>query len=186
MKINLGKVSVTPRTDFTQGVTVCARLDIVRYEGSGYLSLVDDNTDPVSDTSKWMCLVEKGDPFVYEDFTEEQLAALQLPATEAAETVEAMIGVYNQAVIDFNAAESNRVTAESNRVTAESNRVTAESNRVSAESARVSAESTRSSHDDAYVQNEHSNQQLLNHSSPIPQVLQQSPALCCKNFFLFA
>ena len=72
---------------------------------------------------------DKGDSFEYEDFTPEQITVLQQPATDIASTV--------------SQAEGLRVTAESGRVTAEGLRVTAESNRSGAELLRSGAESDR-------------------------------------------
>ena len=71
----------------------------------------------------------KGDPFLYEDFTPEQIAELQRPATDAVTAV--------------NEAEALRVTAESTRVQNEQARVTAEGTRQSNETARVNAEDDR-------------------------------------------
>ena len=72
---------------------------------------------------------DKGDPFLYEDFTPEQIALLQKPATDAVTAV--------------NEAEALRVTAESTRVQNEQARVTAEGTRQSNETARVNAEDDR-------------------------------------------
>ena len=72
----------------------------------------------------------KGDPFTYEDFTPEQIAALQKPATDAA----ADVATLERQVED---AETLRAQAEQGRVNAEASRVQAENGRVSAEEARV-------------------------------------------------
>ena len=71
----------------------------------------------------------KGDPFLYEDFTPEQIAELQRPATDAVTAV--------------NEAEALRVAAENTRVQNEEARVTAEGTRQSNETARVNAEDDR-------------------------------------------
>ena len=72
--------------------------------------------------------VIKGDPFLYEDFTPEQIAELQRPATDAVTAV--------------NEAEALRVTAETIRVENEQGRVTAEGLRATAEQTRQTNTST--------------------------------------------
>ena len=81
---------------------------------------------------------DKGDPFTYDDFTPEQIADLQRPATEAAE-------VANQAAENANKATSD-IKVLSDRLTAEeAKRESAESSRASAESERAEAEALRES-----------------------------------------
>lgn len=93
---------------------------------------------------------DKGDAFTYADFTTEQIAALQKPATDAAAAVataitnaEAATEAANTAATNANEAESKRVAAESKRAAAEEARVTAEGKRVEAETARAEAETDR-------------------------------------------
>lgn len=79
---------------------------------------------------------DKGDPFTYDDFTPEQIAELQRPATEAAE-------VANQAAENANKATSG-IKALGVKLTAEeAKRESAESSRASAESERAEAEFQR-------------------------------------------
>lgn len=79
---------------------------------------------------------DKGDPFTYDDFTPEQIADLQRPATEAA-------AVANQAAENANKATSD-IKVLSDRLTAEeAKRESAESSRASAESERAEAEVLR-------------------------------------------
>ena len=79
---------------------------------------------------------DKGDPFTYDDFTPEQIADLQRPATEAA-------AVANQAAENANKATSD-IKVLSDRLTAEeAKRESAESGRASAESERAEAEVLR-------------------------------------------
>lgn len=79
---------------------------------------------------------DKGDPFTYDDFTPEQIADLQRPATEAA-------AVANQAAENANKATSD-IEALGDRLTAEeAKRESAESGRASAESDRAEAEVLR-------------------------------------------
>jgi hypothetical protein len=72
------------------------------------------------------------------DFSDEEIAELQKPATETIEKIE-------KAVDESTKAESSRVTAEQARVSAESSRASAESSRVKAEASRATAENTRQS-----------------------------------------
>ena len=64
----------------------------------------------------------KGDPFLYTDFTPEQIAELQRPATDAAESIALLEG-------EIEGEEALRVTAEATRVQNEQARITAESTR---------------------------------------------------------
>lgn len=57
---NLGKVSVTPKGTWVDGLKY-DRLDIVEYEGSSYLSVKESNTYPLDDTSYWQLLAAKGE-----------------------------------------------------------------------------------------------------------------------------
>lgn len=79
----LGKVGLTPKGAWAEGTTY-ERLDVVSNGGSSYMSLQDNNTAALTDTSKWLQIAAKGDAFTYEDFTEAQISVLQKPATDAA------------------------------------------------------------------------------------------------------
>lgn len=72
---------------------------------------------------------DKGDAFTYADFTPDQIATLQKPATDIAAEVKA--------------SEEARTAAETARAEAETSRKQAESSRTNAEALRVSQESTR-------------------------------------------
>lgn len=72
---------------------------------------------------------DKGDAFTYDDFTPEQIQALQKPATDIAASVAE--------------AEESRVKNEESRISAEAARAEAENKRASAETARASAETAR-------------------------------------------
>ena len=89
----------------------------------------------------------QGEAFTYNDFTPEQIAELQRPATEKAEELEAAEKLRKQ-------AESARVTAENLRLQAESLRDQAETLRAQAESLRVQAETLRAQAESARVQAE--------------------------------
>ena len=96
----LGKVAITPRGEWVAGKY--ERLDLVSFLGSSYLSKKYDNTSNPTVAADWMKIAEKGDSFLYEDFTPEQIAELQRPATDT--------------IIALNEAEALRVTAETTRV----------------------------------------------------------------------
>ena len=74
----LGKISVTPKGQWVAGSY--ERLDLVTNAGSSYLSMKDGNVSELTVTSDWMLVADKGDKgdaFVYDDFTPEQLEALK-------------------------------------------------------------------------------------------------------------
>lgn len=79
---------------------------------------------------------DKGDPFTYDDFTPEQIADLQRPATEAA-------AVANQAAENANKATSDIKVLGVTLTAEEVKRESAESSRASAESERAEAEFQR-------------------------------------------
>ena len=72
---NLGKIAITPKGQYVAGIY--ERLDLVTDNGSSYLSLKDNNVSDLTVKADWMLVADKGDPFTYEDFTPEQLEALQ-------------------------------------------------------------------------------------------------------------
>lgn len=92
---------------------------------------------------------DKGDPFTYEDFTQEQIAGLQRPAREAAVDVEALERQIEQ-------AEALRVDAESGRVDAEALRAQKETERQQAETLRQQNENSRALSEQGRVQAEDS------------------------------
>lgn len=117
--------------------------------GNTYEYVVDENGHRVS---------LRGAPFVYEDFTPEQIqglkphlddftaeeiAELQQPARDMIGTLEST----NEEMLTAEAAriknEQGRVTVEGVRVTAEDSRVAAENTRLGSEQARVAAETGR-------------------------------------------
>ena len=96
IKTTLGKVTFTPKGEWSEETTY-ERLDVVTHEGSGFLSLVSNNTADIADPTYWQQIAakgdqgEQGDAFTYDDFTAEQIEALKKPATDAAAEVEAVI-----------------------------------------------------------------------------------------------
>lgn len=76
---------------------------------------------------------DKGDPFTYDDFTPEQIADLQRPATEAAEVANQAAENANKATSDIKALGVKLTAEEAKRESAESIRASAESERAEAE-----------------------------------------------------
>lgn len=76
---------------------------------------------------------DKGDPFTYDDFTPEQIAELQRPATEAAAVANQSAEKANKAATDIKALGDRLTAEEAKRESAESGRASAESDRAEAE-----------------------------------------------------
>jgi hypothetical protein len=76
---------------------------------------------------------DKGDPFTYDDFTPEQIADLQRPATEAAAVANQAAENANKATSDIKALGVTLTAEEAKRESAESSRASAESERAEAE-----------------------------------------------------
>lgn len=76
---------------------------------------------------------DKGDPFTYDDFTPEQIADLQRPATEAAAVANQAAENANKATSDIKALGVKLTAEEAKRESAESGRASAESERAEAE-----------------------------------------------------
>ncbi len=82
---------------------------------------------------------DKGDPFTYDDFTPEQIADLQRPATEAAAVANQAAENANKATSDIKALGVTLMAEEAKRESAESGRTSAESERAEAEALRESS-----------------------------------------------
>lgn len=82
---------------------------------------------------------DKGDPFTYDDFTPEQIADLQRPATEAAKVANEAAEKANKAVTDIKVLGDRLTAEEAKRESAESGRASAESDRAEAEALRESS-----------------------------------------------
>jgi hypothetical protein len=82
---------------------------------------------------------DKGDPFTYDDFTPEQIADLQRPATEAAKVANEAAENANKATSDIKALGVKLTAEEAKRESAESSRTSAESERAEAEALRESS-----------------------------------------------
>ena len=76
---------------------------------------------------------DKGDPFTYDDFTPEQIAELQRPATEAAAVANQAAEKASKAVTDIKVLGDTLTAEEAKRESAESSRASAESERAEAE-----------------------------------------------------
>lgn len=85
----------------------------------------------------------KGEAFTYSDFTAEQIADLQKPATDAATEVKATEKAVQEAEALREAEEKKRASAESERKAAEEKRVSAEQSRVTTEESRKTEETKR-------------------------------------------
>lgn len=86
---------------------------------------------------------DKGDPFTWEDFTEEEILLLQKPARDKANEVTELQEQWTEAETQRAQAERGRVTAEQTRQTAEGQRNTSEQQRQNNEQARSEAETLR-------------------------------------------
>ena len=92
--LKIGKVAIKLRGEWQENPdNPYMKLDAVSNDGSSYVSRVDNNVYPTSDSSKWMVLAKKGEnggKVTLEDFTPDELAELQRPATEAAQSLSAL------------------------------------------------------------------------------------------------
>lgn len=85
-------------------------LDVVTLNGSSYMCVQDGTTTEPATLQGWEVLAAKGehgmkgDPFTYDDFTQDQIAELQRPATEAAERADKATKNANDAADAANAA----------------------------------------------------------------------------------
>ncbi len=78
---DLGKVMITPKGEYNSSKTY-EILDAVSYNGSSYVSKINDNTSvPISDD--WQLLAQKGDVY---DVTEEDLQAIAKQITDNAKS----------------------------------------------------------------------------------------------------
>ena len=157
----LGRVAVVPKGEWAEG-SLYTRLDVVMHGGRGWIcAAADTTTEEPGAGADWQLIAEKGDPFTYGDFTEEQVAGLMKPATDAAaeiaKTDESYRAMLEQQAADFSAAQAGRKSAfeeaEINRANsfmqAEALRNATfnerERGRISAEGSRARAEAERPS-----------------------------------------
>ena len=60
IKTTIGKVGFVFKDQWVEGESY-DRLDIVSYNGSSYVSLIDDNDSSIENNTKWRLLVTKGE-----------------------------------------------------------------------------------------------------------------------------
>lgn len=151
-KLACGELRYEFRFDLPDPVLPSRVAELYR-SGSTGIMLVNDNScncgsgcGELIDVAV-MLPMYKGDPFVYEDFTPEQLADLRRPATEAAEDAAAAVKALQDSVgrseSERTKAEAARETAEQQRAANETERQTAETGRADAEAERVKTEQSR-------------------------------------------
>lgn len=88
------------------------RLEVVENGGSSYMARqANQGVVPGTDSDVWMLLAQKGEAFTFEDFTQEQIALLQLPATEAAERAIQAATAAKEAADDAAFATQEAITA---------------------------------------------------------------------------
>ena len=132
IKQNLGRVRIDNKGPWVPGTY--DNLDVVTLGGSSYMCIKDDTTTEPTTLDGWEVLAakgdtgakgdrgekgetgpqgpqgqqgvkgDKGDPFTYSDFTEDQIAELQRPATEAATRADKATQNANDAADTANAA----------------------------------------------------------------------------------
>lgn len=79
----IGRVSINPQGEYSSG-TQYQRLDVVTYQGSGYICIQDCQNKPVTNTAYWYLLVSKGDTY---EVTEEDLQRIALQIEEDASSL---------------------------------------------------------------------------------------------------
>ena len=105
VKQNLGRVRIDNKGPWVPGTY--DDLDVVTLGGSSYMCVKDGTTSNPETLEGWEALAEKGDkgdPFTYNDFTQDQIAGLQRPATEAAARADKATESANDAADAANAA----------------------------------------------------------------------------------
>ena len=102
----LGKVTVTPKGEYSSGETY-KRLDIVTSNGQSYIAKVDNTGVSVTDTNTWLQLVEKPEKGI-DYFTEEDIAQLVSMVTDDSESE--FNEYYNGKVSDFNSNASSKTS----------------------------------------------------------------------------
>ena len=100
----LGKVTVTPKGEYSSGETY-KRLDIVTSNGQSYIAKVDNTGVSVTNTNTWLQLVEKPEKGI-DYFTEEDIAQLVSMVTDDSESE--FNEYYNGKVSDFDSNASSK------------------------------------------------------------------------------
>lgn len=86
---DLGRIAVIHRGEWQNGNSY-DKLDVVSHGGSSYMCVSPTTEQPPS--ASWKTVALKGDAFAYSDFTDEQIASLMRPATDAAKRADDAIG----------------------------------------------------------------------------------------------
>ena len=102
----LGKVTVTPKGEYSSGETY-KRLDIVTSNGQSYIAKVDNTGVDVTNTNTWLQLVEKTEKGI-DYFTEEDIAQLVSMVTDDSESE--FNEYYNGKVSDFDSNASTQTS----------------------------------------------------------------------------
>lgn len=93
-QIILGRVGLVVKGEFSIENSPYSKYDVVTYLGSSYVSMIDNNIYEPELSENWHYLAKKGDkgdtgskgdPFTYDDFTEDQLQGLVGPQGEKGE-----------------------------------------------------------------------------------------------------
>lgn len=104
--INLGKVVPTAEGLYDATVTY-AKLSIVTYEGSSYISKVAcAGVTPGTNDSVWVLIAQGGTIFTYDDLTEEQKAEIAQPAYEQAQNAAQYLATIQQAIAQLDPSTS--------------------------------------------------------------------------------
>ena len=124
-------------------IDVCKAFQLVTHSYQESDPDISDLDDPNVELKSDVQVGAKGDPFRFEDFTEEQIKTLQRPATAAAARVDDLICELGKVEKERTGNETERVDNERVRQNAEEKREKNEALRVSAEQERQQSEITR-------------------------------------------
>lgn len=86
---DLGRIAVIHRGEWASDGSY-EKLDVVSLGGSSYMCVSPTTEKPPS--ASWRTVALKGDAFTYADFTPDEIAVLQKPATDAAKRADESIG----------------------------------------------------------------------------------------------
>lgn len=141
-KIDIGKIAITPEGEWLADRNY-EYLSFVQHNGSGYLSLQDnENVEPGTDENVWMLASKGGTPELTSDEDGNIYADGKLLSSTIAEAKALNDRIASEEQERAN-AEQTRVASENIRIESEGQRINAETGRKSAESSRVSNEESR-------------------------------------------
>ena len=135
------------------------RLEVVEAGGSSYMAKqANQGVVPGTDSDVWILLAQKGEAFTFKDFTQEQIALLQLPATEAAERAIQAATAAKEAADDAAFATREATTAtEAAQSAATEATVAAESANTAAQAANTASADARTAIRDTEAATEQAN-----------------------------